>query len=399
MSTLLLKFKLRLECSPIRSGALYTPGVFGPQFHRWLPDGEKDATVLDTGDSNATLKVWFERRGFVDGNLIKFDYERQEVEPEIMVQQGRLDAGPLIGLLEIRGLSQEYITSLEQNQDGDAQPYVALEKRVIKLFYPPVNRFLSILRTQYGQYWVPEIEKWDSRKESASAYLNRFGYPQWSLDGGKTWESFRSGPIRLSVGALRKKQDFREYLTEEDWQEIARLVQQGWEPSPAASIMIEAVELFDRGYVRYAIIDAVTALEMATGESFRQRLVSGSESTFTIEELPFYIQVAVAVSMGDGIEEQPYRNIIQKVRSTFFNLKLSRRFAIMANVLKIPEEDRDRTLRLIDIRNGIVHEGKEPPDNVGDEFSGLLNALALLLPDRKLRFPLAHPGNRIMPQD
>lgn len=301
-------------------------------------------------------------------------------------------------LLEIRGLSQEYITSLEQNQADDARRYVALEKRVIKLFYPPVNRFLGILRTQYGQYWVPEIEKWDSRKESASAYLNRFGYPQWSLDGGKTWESFRSGPIRLSVGALRKKQDFREYLTEEDWQEIASLVQQGWEPSPAASIMIEAVELFDRGYVRYAIIDAVTALEMAIGESFRQRLVSASEPTFTIEELPFNIQVAVAWSMGDGIEEQRFRDINQKV-SSIFSLKLSKRFAIMATVLNIPEGDRERTSRLIGIRNDIVHEGKEPPDNVRDDFSGLLNAFALLLPDRKLRFPLAHPGNRIMPQD
>ncbi|MBE9513549.1 MAG: hypothetical protein IMY83_00765, partial [Chloroflexi bacterium] len=397
-STLLLKFKLRLECSPIRSGALYTPGVFGPQFHRWLPDGEKDAIVLDTGDLSATLKVWFERWGFVDGNLIRFDYERQEVEPEIMVQQGRLDAGPLIGLLEIRRLSQEDIASLEQDQADDAR-YVALEKRVIRLFYHPVNRFLSILRTQYGQYWVPVIEKWDSRKESPSAYLNRFGYPRWSLDGGKTWEVFRSGTIRLSVGALRKQQDFREYLTEEDWRETANLVQQGWGASPAASIMIEAVELFDRGYVRYSIIDAVTALEMVIGESLRQRLVSASESTFTIERLPFHIRVAIALSMGDGIEEQPYRDIIHKVRSTFFSLKLSRRFAIMANVLKIPEEDRDHTLRLIDIRNDIVHEGQEPPDNIKDEFSGLLDAFALLLPDRKLRFPLAHPGNRTMPKD
>jgi hypothetical protein len=354
---------------------------------------------LDTGDSNVTLKVWFERQGFVDGNLIKFDYKRREVEPEIMVQQGRLDAGPLIGLLEIRGLSQEGLASLEQNQADDAGCYVTLEKRVIKLFYSPVNKLLSILRTQYGQYWVPEIEKWDSRKESASAYLNRFGYPQWSLDGGKTWKSFRSGTIWLSVGALRKQQDFREYLSVEDWQEIASLVQQGWEPSPAASVMIEAIELFDRGYVRYAIIDAITALEMATGESFRQRLVSASESTFTIEGLPFYIQVAVAVSVGDGIEEQPHQDIIQKVRSTFFSLKVSRRFTIMATVLKIPKEDRNRTLRLINIRNDIVHEGKEPPDNVRDEFSGLLNAFAVLLPDRKLRFPLAHPGNRIMSKD
>lgn len=330
-----------------------------------------------------------------DRRFIRFDYERGEFDLETMVQQGRLDAGPLMGLLEIRGLSQEEQTSLQQGKHNDAR-YVALEKRVVKLFYPPVKGFLGVLRARYGQYWVPEIEMWDSRQESASSYLNRFGYPQWSLDGGKTWGVFRSGTIGLSLGALRKQQDFREYLTEEDWREIASLVQQGWEPSLAASVMIEAVELFDRGHIRHAIIDAVTALEMAVGESFRQRLASDSQSAFAIEELPFHVQVGIVMTMGDGAEGEPPVERIQKIRSKYLGLKLSKQFQIMANVLKIPDKDTESALEVMKIRNDLVHEGKAPPDNVTPQFSGLLRAFASLLPDQKLRFPLAHPGNRRM---
>jgi len=37
----------------------------GPLFDRWLPDGQKDAVALNTGDSHATLTVWFARMGYM----------------------------------------------------------------------------------------------------------------------------------------------------------------------------------------------------------------------------------------------------------------------------------------------------------------------------------------------
>ena len=138
MPNLLLKFQVRLESPPIKTGMMYVAGLYGPQFHRWLPDGEKDAISLDTGNSNATLKIWFERRGYVDGNLIKFDYERQEVDPEIMSTQGKLDAGPLKGLLDILDISDEEVSLLKEKKVDDKR-YLAFEKKIIKLFYNPVR--------------------------------------------------------------------------------------------------------------------------------------------------------------------------------------------------------------------------------------------------------------------
>jgi len=108
MPKLLLKFGINLEAKDTQFALEH----HGPQFHRWLPDGEKDAILLDTGDPNAVLKVWFERRGFVRDGFIVYDRKRQEADSEIIPKQAVLDAGPLRGLLEIQEISAEEIMSL-----------------------------------------------------------------------------------------------------------------------------------------------------------------------------------------------------------------------------------------------------------------------------------------------
>ena len=89
MTTMLLKFRINLELYELQT----LNRNHGPLFHRWLPDGQQDSIVLDTGHPNSDLEVWFERRGFVDDGWIRFDYKRREVDPEIMSKQGVLDAG------------------------------------------------------------------------------------------------------------------------------------------------------------------------------------------------------------------------------------------------------------------------------------------------------------------
>ena len=65
MTKLLLKFGIILESDRLLSD------VKGPLFHRWLPDGRQDSIVLATKDPNTKLEVWFERRGYADGNFIR----------------------------------------------------------------------------------------------------------------------------------------------------------------------------------------------------------------------------------------------------------------------------------------------------------------------------------------
>jgi len=99
LPTLLLKFIVLQSFDPESSVPI------GPQFARWLPDGEQDALAVETDDSDATLTVWFERHGFIDGGgFIRFDASRREVDPAIVPRQVPLQAGHLRGKVTLRNV-------------------------------------------------------------------------------------------------------------------------------------------------------------------------------------------------------------------------------------------------------------------------------------------------------
>src|SRR3989442_8558013 len=119
MTTLLLRFVVWL-----RDSDKY--GFSGPQFHRWLPDGENDAIQISV-QPNITVQLWLERRGFVERGFIRYDHARREVDPGIMSNQGRLQAGNLRGRILIPDVSPDIRAALESTQVG-SQAYVAFGK-------------------------------------------------------------------------------------------------------------------------------------------------------------------------------------------------------------------------------------------------------------------------------
>lgn len=362
MPALLLKFKINLEDYSVS----IHPRHHGPLFHRWLPDGEKDAIVLDTGDPNAELKVWFERLGFKHKDFIEFDYTRREVEPETIPKQAILDAGPLVGLLEIHAVSEEESVSLRENKVGDAR-YVALGKKIVSLIHVPVARFLDVLRTNYGQYWIRGLEKWDSRKESLARYCSLPLNLEWSLDEGKTWARFMPDEptARLTV-TMSTARSFREYLTKDDWQELAKVSREGHEPSLAALLLARAHQFLDQGNLKHALIEGVSALEVALEELVHQKL--------------------------DG------DNSLAKSMQAFWQLPLPARLIPVVSTLGTARlEDVKLAVEAIDMRNKVVHDGWDPPERAQHELSGLVNTVAALLPSPRFKFPTVNPGNKIMP--
>lgn len=266
MPTLLLKFYVYLT----RTNQVMR-NFEGPLFHRWLPDGENDAIVLATGTADATLKVWFERRGYTDDRFITYDITRKEVDSAIIPMQAALVAGSLFGSLEIRGLAAEEVASLRDNNIGE-QNYIRLGIRVVNtLIYPPVARFINTLRTKYGQYWIREYDKWDSSR-SLGRYCKLLRL-QWSLDQGDTWFDFiPDQPIAKASIFFGHDDDFRQYLTKDDWKDLAQLSQEKYEPSLAASILTRALQFFDEDDYKYALIEGVTALELSLTYYIRSHL-------------------------------------------------------------------------------------------------------------------------------
>ncbi len=369
MQTLLLRFKVNVHDPSLPS---YWLGS-GPFFHRWLPDGEKDAIVLDTGEPDVDLRVWFERLGFVDGwRGIVFDEERREVSPDVMRTQAVLAGGPLVGSLEIRGLGEGAVAAVRGGRTEHAD-YVGLGKRIVRnLLVSHVNRFLRILRVNYGQHWIVEIEEWDSRYRSLAEYCERPLGLTWSLDGGETWAPFHPG--RGEGGNVARHDGkpfpdlFREYLSEVDWRQLGLLIRDGYEPSTGALVLAQAHRFLGRGDVRQAIIEGVCALEVALSEFVRDRL---------------------------GCD----RDLAECMQS-FWNLPLRAQVIVVATTLGgIPEQGIEDSVELVRVRNDMLHKGKVPPDDAVRRMSGLMNTVAALLSGQTFRFPSFAIGVAIMSLD
>src|SRR4029077_5012480 len=108
MADLVIRFIIQMGEAPGLSG--------GPSFHRWLPDGIRDA--IETNIDLGHLQLWFERRGYTE-RMVHFDFERHEVAASIVAKQGSLDAGPLLGRLHLANVPGNVVDALRQDQIGD----------------------------------------------------------------------------------------------------------------------------------------------------------------------------------------------------------------------------------------------------------------------------------------
>jgi hypothetical protein len=365
MGTILFDFVVQLK----DNNQPYPFGHEGPLFHRWLPDGEKDAIVLNTADPQAELKVSFERLGFMDNGHVRFKWDRREVDPSVIPRQAVLEGGYMVGWLKLE-VPDEELETLSKVKMGDPA-YEALGKRVVRLIRPPVDKLINLLRANYGQYWLRELEEWDSRYRSLGSFCAGLGV-RWSLDGGKTWSNFvptERVSKHFGTASMPSDEDFRrELLTEDDWRELPKVVNGGYEPPLAAFILTRAYQLLDQGHLRQAFIEGVTALEVALDDYIKQHRGASKSLSGYLEQfqtLPLQTKVA-AIAVISGL---------------------------------IPAGDVDETVAAYKVRNLIVHDGAHPSGSDESKLSVLFRTAAALIPGPKFRFLRTHTQNMLSPPE
>lgn len=356
-NTLFLKFRIDLENYNIDRSPK------GPLTHRWMPNGESDSINLNVGNSDYILRVWFERHGISDG-MIEFDYKEKKVDPTIIPRQGILEIGPLYCLLEIKDVSDDELNAVKDNKIGDSN-YLTLGKRVISVIQPPISSFLRILRIQYGQYWLRELFPFDSRFHSLGSYCASLRL-QWSID--KTnWSEFEPDQqvIRMTSNIMRDHASYSNYINEEDWNEIKAKIKTEYSPSYVMILLIQAWEHYDQKNTKYAILDGVTALELAIDELLRSALEKMNIKFTKIDEFNTTQSLPVKTMLVTGLKGN------------------------------IKSEEIEDTLETIKIRNNIVHEGKNPPEDAGKRLKGLINTVSKMMENREFRFPKVNHGNAL----
>jgi hypothetical protein len=334
----------------------------GPLFHRWLPDGENDAIEIPTGESGVTLHVWFERCGVtMPGGFVHFHYQKREVDPVIVRRQSPLSGGPLRGRFEFAAVSQEVMMPLRSKSTEDAA-YQAFGKHVVcNLLHPLVSRFIVTLRTNFGQFWLPELDRWDSRTRSLGAYCSDLRL-MWSDDDGMTWSTFE--PNEPSYVIRGRPGTPSEFLTQSSWQELGDFVRSGYAPSTAALLIGRAHAILEAGDLRYAVVEAVAALEVALSDALRApntpKSVTQNATAFS-ENLPITAQLAAAAALLGGFEE----------------------------------EQITRAFKALKLRHRVVHEGETPNGNALADIRALLQVAARFVGGPKFRFPTIPTGRHL----
>jgi hypothetical protein len=243
----------------------------GPYFYLWLPD-EADAIYLPTDNPDTELCVWYEGWDgeFPDGRSV--DYE--ESDPPPVIREG----GNLRGELVIDNVEDIVITTLQRatspdtgnghRSQEDIARYSELAHRIRDTMFDPLSTFVDLLRHRFGQYWVLPLPRTLRVYSDPSKFFELFISFTWSVDEFET--EFDFDPPSLARPATipeSLRHEVHELLTEGDWNSLremasSRLVSENPMPGLGHEMFSRARQARDRGEMRSAYVEAVTALEV-----------------------------------------------------------------------------------------------------------------------------------------
>lgn len=344
------------------------PRYHGPLFHRWLPDGTRDIIDLDTDNAYSKLTVWFDQMGKKERDLLVYDPTKNEVTDEDIDKQGVLDAGPLKGKLTLSDLIQPEIDILKQNKIDD-DIYIKLGKKIVNnLFYPPISNFINILKYNYGQYWIKELEKWDSRIRDLGSYCKKMNM-KYSLDSEKTWLDFIPTTKKLQYEfVIEMGGPYTEYMTKEEWN-ILKTYNKKYKPNLSLVLLRKSQELIENNDMKYALIDAVTSFELCLRDFLSKKINGFSKS-------------------------EEYLNTMLRENDNRFKLS-----TITAFFDEIDISTLEDCIKVVDYRNDLVHGGKNPPADAEEKIRQLYKLISYISDGPVVKFPKRNAGNARMNEE
>lgn len=362
-NNVLFRFVLRLEYNRLES----FPYESGPIFNKFLPNGKQHLIPIDTGQTDVSLKIWFNRRGTTDSSgFIHYNLNKRNVNPDSIKRQGKLYAGSLFGELSYKNIPNTQYNSLMKNSVG-LKPYIVLGKKIAKLLYSNISSVIKIFQIQYGQYWIPNINKWDSREQSLGNYFNSQLSVKYSLDKGDSWQTFEPTDQVIMINShVLSEKVYEMYITKDDFRKIKFLIKKNYKPSFAAEVLIKAHKLYDEGNQRWGLVEIITALELAINE---------------------YIDSKINLSTK-----------LKKSLSSLRSLPLPSQVSTLClGLINLTNDKIEETLQAIDSRNKIVHEGWVPSnvDTIKKQFNSVVNTIKELISNPDIKLPTLHSGNML----
>jgi hypothetical protein len=252
MHTLVVDLKIPIETEPLIGAPAFT-------FTHWLPVGK--GRGIKVVDDQLEILFWFD---------LKSAWWASQPSEEELKNHVNVLAHYVLAEVTVQNVDQHlanYMKSrdfrkLPGSADAVVQSeYAKLGRRILEILLNRVNRLITFARVVKGQYWLLDY----------SVDLNRIhGYFQsfearGCIDGGKQFR-FQPGTgdcISISMSPEDK------YIRENEWNEVEKFVQGRSRPPMVLELLAGAQQLAGNGYVRSALTEAVTALEVAVSDFAR----------------------------------------------------------------------------------------------------------------------------------
>jgi len=356
---------LRLSARPSLEGF----PIHGPLFQGWTPNGEADAIKLPTSGLSNTVNAWFERRFKPATQPLEYSFNHAcQVSDAEVAQTSAIDAGYLFASCEIAEIPQAIMDHLLEKKttfnvgDSTSDNIQLFAKSLYKTFFPPIRRFSERLILECGQWWLESPREWDSRKETLGNYFQDH-WVSCRLPNGSRHFFVPTAPTTTPDISIRFVGG---YMTKSDWMRLAASATAEQTFSPALRILVDAERCLIEDQQLHALVQAITALEIAISEYTLSCYRANSKASKQMS------------SWSESREET-----------------LGSRLAALFARSATHSHQVESTLHAIALRNRIVHKGFRPADL--DELRSLTEAtisLCRVLLNAEA-FKMCVPGHRV----
>jgi hypothetical protein len=235
------------------------PGLI---FNRWLPIKEGDALLFS--EDAFELTIWFDMTCIDEGFRGLFTEDELYKWANVTVSNVFMD----VTAKDIPDDLADFIFATADRRDISKAElndnFQELNARIIKLAIKYLNRITAYFRNEKGQYWLEDYRYlYDTYLLNArnktpfhiafkATVKAEVGEPEWVK-----WNPPYTDVLMVPGGPESV------YVKREEWSEVYDFVSTSRRPTLILELLASSENLANNGYRRSAIIEAVTALEIA----------------------------------------------------------------------------------------------------------------------------------------
>jgi hypothetical protein len=252
MTKLVVDLKIPFPIEPLIGAPAFT-------FTHWLPDGK--ANGIKIIDERLEILLWFELKS----TWWAFQPSREELKNHVNVLAHYVLAE--VTVHEVDDCLASYMERRDFKRLPDSteaavqREYEELGRRILEALLERINRLITFARVVKGQYWLLDYSGVEDRLHSHFQKFEARG----RIDSR---DPFRFQPgtgdcISVSMTPEAK------YIREDEWDAVKDFVQGRSRAPMVLELLAGAQQLAGNGYVRSALTEAVTALEVAISDFAR----------------------------------------------------------------------------------------------------------------------------------